>query len=108
MFAGEMREAVEKTEPDQYEEEEYYQNDCPDWRIVATKEVAPIAAIGGGEPIVLENHHYKEPLRSLSLSLERLGEVRDLLRRSFGVTQPCRRKVYFQVSGCKTREVREK
>lgn len=66
MVAGENGEAVEHYEPDNYEEE----NDDEEYRpcrgVSAAEEVSPVAAVGGGEPVVLQDYHYEEPLWEVS------------------------------------------
>lgn len=62
MAAGEAREAIEKEGPDNDEEENDEEGDGPGWGVFGGPEVSPVAAVRGGEEVVLDDDGDEEPL----------------------------------------------
>lgn len=60
--AGEAAKNGEEEGPDQYEEEQEEKDDRPCRRVLGGPKEFPIAVVGCGEEVVLENYHYEEPL----------------------------------------------
>ena len=61
-MAGKPGNDVEHAEPDKDEEKYDDYEDGPGGRMGRGEEVAPIAAVRGREPVVLEDCHHEEPL----------------------------------------------
>lgn len=61
MFGGKPREDDEEEHPDSDEKEEDEESDSPGWRVLCRPEVAPVAAVGGREPVVLKDDGDEEP-----------------------------------------------
>ena len=57
-----MSEEPEEEGPDDDEEEEDEEGDCPSWGVFGGPEVLPVAAIGGGEEVILKDYRDEEPL----------------------------------------------
>lgn len=62
MGGGEEGENVEEGGPDDDEEEDYEDGDGPGRHVLRGPEVEPVAAVGGGEPVVLDYDYDEEPL----------------------------------------------
>ena len=62
MTGGEGGEDVEEGGPDADEEEGDEEGDLPGGDVGAGPEVEPVAAVGGGEPVILDYYYDEEPL----------------------------------------------
>ena len=62
MGGGEDGEDVEEGGPDDDEEEDYEDGDGPGGHVLGGPEVEPVAAVGGGEPVILDYDYDEEPL----------------------------------------------
>ena len=58
-----FREGVEEGGPHSDEEEGDEEDYAPGGCVLGRPEVEPVAAVGGGEEVVLEEDHKKEPLQ---------------------------------------------
>ena len=61
---GEEGEDVEEGGPDDDEEEDDEETDGPGGDVLRGPEVEPVAAVGGREPVILDDDHDEEPLGS--------------------------------------------
>ena len=66
MRGGKDGEDVEESSPDDDEEEDDEDGDGPGGDVLGGPEVEPVAAVRGGEPVVLDDYHDEEPLKIIS------------------------------------------
>ena len=76
MVDGEASENEQDEGPDEDEETEDEEDDAISGGVLRRPEVLPIAAEGGGEEVVLEDHGHEEPLTMGKRGLVRLLEMR--------------------------------
>lgn len=62
----ESAEEVEDETPDYNEEEDCEEENGPGWGESGGPEVGPVSTCRGGEPVVLDDDHYEEPLGWIS------------------------------------------
>ena len=63
---GEDAEEPEERGPDEDEEEDDEADDLPRFGVVGAPKVAPVAAVGRAEPVILDQHRHEEPEDDLS------------------------------------------
>ena len=68
-------ESPKKTSPDTDEEAEDEESDGPGGSVLGGPEVFPVAAVGGGEEEVLDEHGDEEPLEDVSRMLGTKREI---------------------------------